>query len=79
MNPLSLSITLGPGSPIEQIESPYHPIISIPDAEQVYHISLTEETVPPRSRLSAHLAPGAANRTTGDHLHRTEERRRLCA
>ena len=47
VNPLSLSITLSPGFPIEQIESPYHPIISIPDAEQVYHISLTEETVPP--------------------------------
>ncbi|MBS0171899.1 MAG: marine proteobacterial sortase target protein [Nitrospira sp.] len=46
VNPLSLSVTLSPGFPTEQIESPYHPIITIPDADQGYQVSLKEETVP---------------------------------
>lgn len=46
VNPLSLSVTLSPGFPIEQIDAPYHAIITIPDADQGYHVSLKEETVP---------------------------------
>jgi Ca-activated chloride channel family protein len=46
VNPLSLSVTLSPGFPVEHIESLYHPIITIPDADQHYHISVKEETVP---------------------------------
>lgn len=46
VNPLSLSVTLKPGFPIEQLASAFHPVIAIPDADQAYHISFKEETIP---------------------------------
>lgn len=46
INPLSLSLTLSPGIPIAKVESPYHPIIVIPDQDGAFQISLKEETVP---------------------------------
>ncbi len=46
VNPLSLSVTLSPGFPVEHIASPFHPIITIPDEEHRYHIALKEESVP---------------------------------
>lgn len=46
VNPLSLSVTLSPGFPVEHIESPFHPIITIPDEAHRYHIALKEESVP---------------------------------
>ncbi|HVG01580.1 MAG TPA: VIT domain-containing protein, partial [Nitrospira sp.] len=46
INPVSLSLTLSPGFPIAKIESPFHPIISIPDAEGGYQISLRADAVP---------------------------------
>ncbi len=46
MNPVSLSLTLHPGFPIDKVESPFHPIITIPDAEGGFHISLRADAVP---------------------------------
>lgn len=46
VNPLSLAVTLNPGFPVDRIESPFHPIITIPDDEQRYQITLKEESVP---------------------------------
>lgn len=46
LNPLSLSLTLHPGFPIDKVESSFHPIITIPDAEGGYHITLRADAVP---------------------------------
>ncbi len=46
INPLSLSLTLHPGFPIDKVESSFHPIISIPDAEGGYHVTLRADAVP---------------------------------
>ena len=46
VNPLSLSLTLTPGFPLSKVESPYHPIVVIPDSDGGYHISLKEDAVP---------------------------------
>jgi Ca-activated chloride channel family protein len=46
INPVSLSVTLNPGFPIDKVESAFHPIITIPDAEGTYHISLRADAVP---------------------------------
>ncbi len=46
MNPVSLSLTLNPGFPIDTVESPFHPIIVIPDTDGGYQISLRADTVP---------------------------------
>jgi Ca-activated chloride channel family protein len=45
MNPVSLSFTLHPGFPIDKVESPFHPIITIPDAEGGYHVTLRADAV----------------------------------
>jgi Ca-activated chloride channel family protein len=46
INPVSLSVTLNSGFPIDKVESAFHPIITIPDAEGTYHISLRADAVP---------------------------------
>ncbi len=46
INPLSLSLTLNPGFPVAKVESPFHPIIAIPDAAGGYQISLRADAVP---------------------------------
>jgi Ca-activated chloride channel family protein len=46
INPVSLSVSLNPGLPVAKVESPYHPIIVIPDADGGYQISLREDAVP---------------------------------
>ena len=46
INPLSLSLTLNPGFPVAKVESPFHPIIAIPEAEGGYQISLRADAVP---------------------------------
>lgn len=46
INPLSLSLRLNPGFPVAKVESPFHPIITIPDAEGGYQISLRADAVP---------------------------------
>ena len=45
INPLSLSLTLKPGFPLSKVESPYQPIVVIPDDDGGYHISLKEDAV----------------------------------
>jgi len=45
-NPMSLSLILNPGFPVAKVESPYHPIISIPDPDGGFHISLKADAVP---------------------------------
>ncbi len=45
INPISLSLTLDPGVPVAKIESPYHPIIVIPDGEGGYQVSLKADAV----------------------------------
>ena len=45
-NPLSLSLVLNPGFPVAKVESPYHPIIAIPDPDGGFHISLKADAVP---------------------------------
>ncbi len=59
INPLSLSLTLHPGFPIDQVESSFHPIISIPDAEGGYHVTLRADAVPADRdfQLTWHPAP----------------------
>lgn len=46
INPVSLSISLNPGIPVANVESPTHPIIVIPTPEGHYQISLREDAVP---------------------------------
>jgi Ca-activated chloride channel homolog len=46
INPVSLSLSLNPGLPVAKVESPYHPIIVIPDGDGGYQISLREDAVP---------------------------------
>ena len=46
INPVSLSLILNPGIPIAKIESPYHPIITIPDPDGGFQISIKEDAVP---------------------------------
>ena len=46
INPLSLAVTLQPGFPVSKVESPYHPIVVVPDEDGGFHISLKEEAVP---------------------------------
>ena len=46
LNPISLSLTLNPGFPVAKVESPFHPIIVIPDADGGYQISLKADAVP---------------------------------
>ena len=46
INPLSLSLTLSPGFPVSKVESLYHPIIVVPDADGGFQVSLKEEAVP---------------------------------
>ena len=59
INPVSLSVTLNPGFPIDRVESAFHPIITIPDAEGSYHISLRADAVPANRdfQLIWHPAP----------------------
>lgn len=59
LNPLSLSLTLHPGFPIDKVESSFHPIISIPDGEGGYHVTLRADAVPPDRdfQLSWHPMP----------------------
>ena len=45
-NSLSLSLVLNPGFPVAKVESPYHPIIAIPDPDGGFHISLKADAVP---------------------------------
>ena len=45
LNPVSLSLTLSPGFPIAKIESPFHPIITVPDAEGGYQIGFRADAV----------------------------------
>ena len=45
INPVSLSLTLSPGFPIAKIESPFHPIITVPDAEGGYQIGFRVDAV----------------------------------
>ncbi len=61
INPLSLSLTLNPGFPIAKVESPFHPIISIPDTEGGYQIGLRADAVPADRdfQLIWHPAPRA--------------------
>ena len=46
INPLSLSLTLNPGFPVAKVESPFHPIIVIPETDGGYQISLRADAVP---------------------------------
>ena len=46
INPVSLSLTLNPGFPVAKIESSFHPIITIPDSNGEYQISLRADAVP---------------------------------
>ncbi|MCC6965641.1 MAG: marine proteobacterial sortase target protein [Nitrospira sp.] len=46
INPVSLSLMLHPGFPIDTVESSFHPIISIPDTDGGYHITLRADAVP---------------------------------
>jgi Ca-activated chloride channel homolog len=46
LNPLSLSLTLHPGFPVSKVESSYHPIIVVPDADGGFQISLKADAVP---------------------------------
>lgn len=46
INPVSLSLTLDPGFPVAKVESPFHPIIVIPDQEGGYQVSLKADAVP---------------------------------
>src|SRR5262249_29954674 len=46
INPVSLALVLQPGFPVAKVESPYHPIIVIPDPDGGFQISLKEESVP---------------------------------
>jgi Ca-activated chloride channel family protein len=59
INPLSLSLTLQPGFPVSKVESPYHPIIVVPDADGGFQISLKEDAVPADRdfQLIWHAAP----------------------
>lgn len=59
INSLSLSLTLHPGFPIDKVESSFHPIISIPDAEGGYHVTLRADAVPADRdfQLTWHPAP----------------------
>ncbi|MBH0202525.1 MAG: marine proteobacterial sortase target protein [Nitrospira sp.] len=45
-NFVSLSLVLNPGFPVAKVESPYHPIIAIPDPDGGFHISLKADAVP---------------------------------
>lgn len=62
INPLSLALVLNPGFPVVKVESPYHPIIVIPDPDGGFQISLKEEAVPADKdfQLIWHPAPHAA-------------------
>jgi Ca-activated chloride channel family protein len=59
INPLSLSLTLQPGIPVSKVESPYHPIIVVPDADGGFQITLKEDVVPANRdfQLVWHPAP----------------------
>jgi len=59
INPLSLSLALHPGFPIDKVGSSFHPIISIPDAEGGYHVTLRANAVPADRdfHLTWHPAP----------------------
>lgn len=59
INPVSLSLTLHPGIPVDKVESSFHPIISIPDAEGGYHVTLRADAVPADRdfQLTWHPAP----------------------
>jgi Ca-activated chloride channel family protein len=46
INPLSVSLTLQPGMPVSKVESLYHPIVVVPDADGGFQISLKEDAVP---------------------------------
>lgn len=46
INPLGLALALNPGFPVAKVESPYHPIIVIPDPDGGFQISLKEDAVP---------------------------------
>lgn len=46
MNPVTLSVTLAPGFRIDKVESPYHPIIVLPDPDGRRLVTLREEAVP---------------------------------
>ncbi|MDK2742338.1 MAG: marine proteobacterial sortase target protein [Nitrospira sp. BO4] len=62
INPLSLALVLNPGFPVAKVESPYHPIIVIPDPDGGFQVSLKEEAVPADKdfQLIWHLAPHTA-------------------
>jgi len=61
INPVSLSVTLQPGFPIDEVKSPYHPIMTIPDAEGGYHVTLRADAVPADRdfQLTWHPAPSS--------------------
>jgi Ca-activated chloride channel family protein len=46
INPVSLSLALNPGFPVSKVESPFHPIIVIQEADGGYQISLRADAVP---------------------------------
>jgi Ca-activated chloride channel homolog len=46
INPISLSLSLTPGFPVAKVESPFHPIIVIPDPDGSYQVSLKKDAVP---------------------------------
>ncbi len=46
INPVSLTVDLAPGFPLDKVESAYHPILTIAEPDGRRHITLREDSVP---------------------------------
>jgi Ca-activated chloride channel family protein len=64
INPVSLSLSLTPGFPVAKVESPFHPIIVIPDSDGGYQISLKKDAVPANRDFQLTWSPAASKEPT---------------
>jgi Ca-activated chloride channel homolog len=65
INPVSLSLSLTPGFSATKVESPFHPIIVIPDPDGGYQISLKKDAVPADRDFQLTWSPAASKEPVG--------------
>ena len=71
-NSVSLSLTLTPGFPVAKVESLFHPVITIPDPDGGYQISLRKDAVPADRDFQLTWVPAPSQEPTATVL--TEQR-----
>ena len=76
INPISLTIDLAPGFPLDKVESAYHPILNIAEPDGRRHITLRADSVPANRdfHLTWQPAPGHSPTVTVFTEERGEDR-----